>query len=78
MDFIRLPDKNISLEVLNCINVFFGYTASSNLMATCVTLTDLTDWSKPRNFGQEDGKGIQILRNTNLNFDLYYRLYIIS
>ena len=32
--------------------VFSGHTASSALMATCVTLTDLTDWSLVKNFSK--------------------------
>ena len=33
------------IQHFHCIKVFAEYTASSTLMATCVTLTNLTDWS---------------------------------
>ena len=37
-------DKHI--KNFHCIEVFSGYTAFNALMATCVTVTDLTDWSQ--------------------------------
>ena len=33
------------IQNFHCIKVFSGYTASSILMATCVTLIELTDWT---------------------------------
>ena len=41
------------IQNFHCIiKVFSGHTASSALMATCVTLTDLTDWSLVKTFSK--------------------------